>query len=109
MKNIPERDWIYNMPKISIVIMTYKRPEYFDEQIRSIRLQSIEPHEIIIAHLVNERTPEFKFNFREFDKLLIFKFDAGFQIKFISALTARGDFVTIFDDDTMLDNNVICV
>lgn len=86
---------------VSAVIFTFKRPQYLEEQINSIKNQTIPPDEIIVGHLVNEKTEEFDFSNSNIDNLVKFKKDPGFHAKFITALTAQNDWVAIFDDDTI--------
>lgn len=86
---------------ISAVIFTFRRPEYFKEQIKAIRSQTIKPMEIIVGHLKNDMTKKFRFKSRKIDKLITFDYDPGFNAKFITAMAAKGDFVAIFDDDTI--------
>lgn len=87
---------------ISSVIFTYKRPEYLEEQVKAIRSQSVDTSEVIIGHLVNERTKDFDFSLG--DKVIKFDYDPGFYAKFIVATAAQGRFVGIFDDDTIPGN-----
>jgi len=75
------------------------RPDYFREQLSAILNQTILPYEIIVGHIVNKRTPEY--DFTGIDKVISYEFDPGFHTKFVTALTAQGDFVAIFDDDTI--------
>lgn len=84
---------------ISVVLFTFRRPDYFKEQIKAIKSQTIEPLEIIVGHLKNEKTR--KFDFRDIDKLIYYEYDPGFCAKFITAMAAKGKFVAIFDDDTI--------
>ena len=85
--------------EISAVIFTFRRPDYFREQIEAIKSQTISPKEIIVGHLVNDKTKDFDFS--GIDNLILFEKDTGFNMKFISALTSQGDYIAIFDDDTI--------
>lgn len=84
---------------ISVVLFTFRRPDYFKEQIKAIKSQTIKPLEIIVGHLRNEKTK--KFDFKGIDKLIYYEYDPGFCAKFITAMAAKGKFVAIFDDDTI--------
>ena len=87
------------MSEISTVIFTYLRPDYFREQIEAIKNQTIFPKEIIVGHLVNDKTKDFDFSL--VDKVIKFEFDPGFQAKFITALASQGKWLLILDDDTI--------
>jgi len=87
---------------ISVVIFTYKRPKYFRQQLIAIKNQTIKPIEIIVGHLINEKTKYF--DFYGVDKIIDFKYDPGIFSKFITATAAKGDFIAIFDDDIIPGN-----
>jgi len=84
--------------KISVCIFTYLRPHVLEEQLQSIKEQTIPVNEIILGHLKNDKTPNF--NFKDY-KLIQFHFDPGIHAKFIVAtvVQANSDFIVIIDDD----------
>ena len=84
--------------KISVCIFTYLRPHVLEEQLQSIKEQTIPVNEIILGHLKNDKTPNF--NFKDY-KLIQFYFDPGIHAKFIvaTAVQANTDFIVIIDDD----------
>ena len=87
------------MVDISVIIQTYKRPQYLGEQLRAMKRQTIPPKEIIVSHIGNERSLDF--DLQEIEKLVFFDFDFGTHCKFVAALSSASDFVAIFDDDTI--------
>lgn len=84
---------------ISTILFTYKRPEYFREQLEAIKKQSIDTEEIIVGHLVNKKTKEFDFS--GVDKIIKFEYDPGIYAKFIVATAAKGNYISIIDDDVI--------
>lgn len=91
-----------NDVNISVCIFTYLRPHVLDEQLEAIKNQSIQPNEIIIGHLQNEKTSQYNFEKRDL-KLINFHFDPGIHTKFIlaTAVKPQTDFIAILDDDVI--------
>jgi glycosyltransferase involved in cell wall biosynthesis len=85
-------------PEITVVLNVYKRSEIFEQQLRAVRNQSIPPSEILVWENGTERVPN---EFRE--DLIITRAGKNFGVwaRFAYALNAKGEFVCIFDDDTI--------
>jgi hypothetical protein len=85
-------------PSITVVLNVYKRAEVFDQQLRAIRNQSIPPCEILVWENGTERVPD---EIR--DGLIITRAGKNFGVwaRFAYALNAKGEFICVFDDDTI--------
>jgi glycosyltransferase involved in cell wall biosynthesis len=94
--------------KISVIITAWMRPQYLEEQVERILNQSISPHEIILWY----NSPQKKLGIFERKKLMNFKNDRyvkkiicdhnfGIIPRFTIASFMEGEYICIFDDDTM--------
>ena len=85
-------------PKISVILNVYKRSSNFDIQLRAIKSQSINPSEILVWENGTERVPE---ELRA--GLTISRGGKNFGVwaRFAYALNATGDYICVFDDDTI--------
>jgi hypothetical protein len=85
--------------KITTILNSYKRPYTLDEQIQSIKNQTIKSDSIQVWH--NESGEEFKgVNAKEVVSVVSshnFKFHGRFAL----ALLAKTEYIALFDDDTM--------
>jgi glycosyltransferase involved in cell wall biosynthesis len=90
-----------NNPRISVILNVYKRSINFGEQLNAILNQSIEPLEILVWENGTETVPD---EFRK--KVTITRSSTNFGVwaRFAYALNSRGEFVCIFDDDTIPGN-----
>lgn len=95
-------------PKISVILTAYRRPQHLEEQVQRVLDQTIPPHEIVLwynqppdALGMFRRTQRLKF--RNADKVRKIVCDHNFGIvpRFLIAPAMEGDYVCIFDDDTM--------
>jgi hypothetical protein len=94
--------------KISVILTAWCRPQYLEEQVERILDQSIRPHEVILWY----NSPPKKLGFLERKQLVSFKNDKyvkkiicdynfGIIPRFSMASCMEGEYVCIFDDDTM--------
>ena len=85
---------------ITVILNCYKRPEYLQEQIESIRNQSIQAVDIIIWY----NKPE---NQEQYDltnlgcKVITCNHNFKFHGRFTAGLLAKTKYVAFFDDDTI--------
>jgi len=98
-------------PKVSVILTCWQRPQLLEEQVERILAQSVKPHEIILWY----NAPPKKFGLLERKQLVDFKnckhikkiiCDHNFGIipRFTLASCLEGEYVCIFDDDTMPGN-----
>ncbi|MCG6533233.1 MAG: glycosyltransferase [Syntrophales bacterium LBB04] len=94
--------------KISVILTAWMRPQYLEEQVERILNQTVPPHEIVLWYnqppkrlgfLVRKQMVSFK-NDRHVKKIIC---DHNFGIipRFTLAACLEGDYVCVFDDDTM--------
>lgn len=90
-----------NTPKITAIINCYKRWESLHLQIEAIERQTIKPFEICLW--VNASENFAKFNKQIFNKYktVISNYNYGVWSRFAHSLNALGDYVCVFDDDTI--------
>ncbi|MEI6610607.1 MAG: glycosyltransferase [Deltaproteobacteria bacterium] len=95
-------------PKISVILTAWMRPQYLEEQVESVLKQSVPPHEIILWY----NQPPKRLGFLERKQLTTFKnekyvkkifcdYNFGIIPRFTLAAGLEGDYVCIFDDDTI--------
>lgn len=98
-------------PKISVILTAWQRPQHLEEQVSRILSQSIPAHEIILWY----NAPPNKLGFFKQKQLVDFKgsdkvrkiicdYNFGIVPRFTLASALDGDYVCIFDDDTMPGN-----
>lgn len=87
--------------KISVIINCFKRYESLKLQIEAIENQTIKPHEIMLWVNASD-------NFNKFDKSIFNKYrtvisnyNFGVWSRFAHVLNTTGDYVCVFDDDTI--------
>lgn len=94
--------------KISVILTAWCRPQYLEEQVERILDQSIRPYEVVLWY----NSPPKKLGFLERKQLVSFKNDKyvkkivcdynfGIIPRFSMASCMEGEYVCIFDDDTM--------
>ena len=88
-------------PKISVILNVYKRSSNFEIQLNAVKSQTIHPYEILVWENGTEQVPE---EFRE--GLTISRGGKNFGVwaRFAYALNATGDYICVFDDDTIPGN-----
>ena len=95
-------------PKISVILTAYRRPQYLEEQVQRVLDQSVSPHEIVLWY----NQPPKSFGLIKKKKLLEFRnaekvrkivcdYNFGIVPRFLMASALEGEYVCIFDDDTM--------
>ena len=95
-------------PKISVILTAYRRPHLLEEQVQRVLEQSVPPHEVVLWY---NQPPEFlglmrrkqRLEFRNSDRVRKIVCDHNFGIvpRFLMASCLEGEYVCIFDDDTM--------
>lgn len=85
-------------PRITVVLNVYKRSNNFGNQIQAIMAQTLQPCEVLVWENGTEHVPN---EFRE--GLLITRSAKNFGVwaRFAHALNASGDYICVFDDDTI--------
>lgn len=85
-------------PEITVVLNVYKRAEIFQQQLLAIKNQTIQPIEVLVWENGTERVPK---ELR--DNLIITRAGKNFGVwaRFAYALNAKGEFICVFDDDTI--------
>ena len=85
-------------PRISVILNVFKRSKNFGTQIEAILNQSIKPCEILVWENGEELVPE---EYRS--GLVIARSSKNFGVwaRFAFALNAKGDYICVFDDDTI--------
>jgi len=95
-------------PTISVILTAWMRPQYLEEQVDRVLNQTVAPHEVILWY----NAPPKRMGWIERKQLVSFKnehrvkkilCDHNFGIipRFTLASCLEGDYVCIFDDDTM--------
>lgn len=95
-------------PKVSVILTAWCRPQHLEEQVERVLNQSILPHEIVLWY----NSPPKRLGFLERRQMVSFKNDRyvkkivcdhnfGIIPRFAIASSMEGDYVCIFDDDTM--------
>lgn len=94
--------------KISVILTAWMRPQYLEEQVERVLNQSVPPHEIILWYNqppkrlgLIERKQRVTFRNDRQVKKIICDFNFGIIPRFTLAACLEGDYVCIFDDDTM--------
>lgn len=95
-------------PKISVILTAYRRPHLLEEQVQRVLDQTVPPHEVVLWY---NQPPEFlglmrrrqKLDFRNAQSVRKIVCDHNFGIvpRFLMASCMEGEYVCIFDDDTM--------
>lgn len=94
--------------RISVILTAWMRPQYLEEQVARVLSQTVPPHELILWY----NAPPKKMGWIERKQLVSFKneqrvkkilCDTNFGIipRFTLASCLEGEYVCIFDDDTM--------
>jgi glycosyltransferase involved in cell wall biosynthesis len=87
------------MKNITVILSAFKRPQFLQEQIESIKNQSIQPKEIMIWNNNADSTIQL-------DNITIANSNKNFGVwsRFAYALNAKTKYICIFDDDTIPGN-----
>lgn len=90
-----------NKPKITALVNCYKRWDSLALQIQAIENQTIAPHEICLWVNASDQFKKFDKNIFNKYKTIISNHNYGVWPRFAHALNATGDYVCVFDDDTI--------
>jgi len=82
---------------ITTILQTYRRPNYFCEQLKAIQNQSIKSDKIIVVQ--NEGGE--KFNYPENMHVIQSSENMKFHLRFAIGLLADTEYIAFFDDDTI--------
>jgi len=85
-------------PTISVVLNVYKRSSIFGQQLVALNNQSIKPIEILVWENGTESVPN---EYRNQVLIVRSAKNLGVWARFAFALNAKGEFICIFDDDTI--------
>ncbi len=85
-------------PSITVVLNVYKRSSNFGRQLSAIENQSITPIEILVWENGAEYVPD---EYRDQVMIARSSYNLGVWARFAFALNAKGEYVCIFDDDTI--------
>lgn len=95
-------------PKISVILTAWQRPQHLEEQVDRVLRQTVAPHEIVLWYNQPPKTLGFierrqLLQFKNSDKVKKIVCDHNFGIipRFALASAMEGEYVCIFDDDTM--------
>src|SRR5258708_2424158 len=89
------------MPDLTVILTSYRRPELLPSQVDAIRSQSRTPKEIWLWANEPSHANTESFNRLGLDRIVSSNTNAHVHARFALALTARTEFVAIFDDDTL--------
>lgn len=92
-------------PSITVILNCYKRPQYLDEQIKSIKNQSIKPTEIWLWVNPSEENRKVNFHNRGLDVITKTTRNFKYHGRFSLANLCQTNFVALFDDDTIPGSN----
>ena len=92
--------------KISAIIPTCDRPQYLPEAIASIRAQSLQPLEIIVANNGKEPVPEGSLG-QDVQVLNLAPYVGVSAARNAGAKAASGDYLAFLDDDDMWDKDFL--
>jgi len=88
-------------PEITVVLNVYKRSNNFGEQLGAIQNQTLKPIEILVWENGTETVPD---ELREGIVIARASSNFGVWARFTYALNSKGEFICIFDDDTIPGN-----
>ena len=86
---------------ITVILNCYRRPEYLEEQIASIRNQSIKPEEIWLWINHHEDNEEYDFSNLKVDRIIKNDYNWKYYGRFAIAMMANTKYIALFDDDTI--------
>ncbi|MEX2121004.1 MAG: glycosyltransferase [Pirellulales bacterium] len=86
---------------ITVVLTTYRRPQVLSPQVEAIRAQTVAPKEIWVWANQPTRKQQSHFRRLKLDRVVASSANARVHARFALALTARTQYVALFDDDTL--------
>jgi GT2 family glycosyltransferase len=89
------------MADVTVILTAYRRPELLQDQVRAVRAQSEPPREVWAW--ANDPTPVVlaALEAARLDRAVTSSRNDYVHARFALALTARTEFVAVFDDDTV--------
>lgn len=95
-------------PKVSVILTAWQRPQYLEEQVERALRQTVPPHEIVLwynqppkAMGILKRKQLLDFRNGNRVKKIVCDHNFGIIPRFCMAMAMEGEYVCIFDDDTM--------
>ena len=95
-------------PAISVILTAWMRPQYLEEQVERVLNQTVPPCEVVLWYNAPpkklgfiERKPLVSFKNDRFVRKIVCDHNFGIIPRFTLASCLEGDFVCIFDDDTL--------
>ena len=85
-------------PKITVMLNVYKRSSNFGNQIAAINAQTLQPWEIMVWENGTEHVPD---EYRQGLSITRAAKNFGVWARFAHALNASGEYICVFDDDTI--------
>jgi glycosyltransferase involved in cell wall biosynthesis len=86
---------------ITVILNCYKRPQYLQEQLNSIKNQTVKPKEIWLWINTTEENKNFNPESLGFDKVFRSSTNCKYHARFAIGLLARTEYIAFFDDDTI--------
>jgi hypothetical protein len=93
---------------ISVILTAWNRPQYLEEQVQAVLSQTVEPLEIVLWYNQPSRRlgllqpkPLLNFNHAAKVKKIVCDHNFGIIPRFLIAGALQGEYVCIFDDDTI--------
>lgn len=97
-----------DVPNVSVILTAWNRPQYLEEQVNAVLSQTVQPCEIVLWYNqpskklgLIQRRPLLKFNHAQKVKKIICDYNFGITPRFSIAPCLEGDYICIFDDDTI--------
>ena len=101
-----------NSPGISVILTAWNRPQYLEGQVQAVLSQSVAPCEIVLWYnRPSKKLGVFdrkqKLNFKNSDRVkkIVCDYNFGIIPRFSIAPCLEGEYVCIFDDDTIPGKN----
>jgi glycosyltransferase involved in cell wall biosynthesis len=86
---------------VSVILNCFRRPETLSLQIDAIKKQSIQPKELLIWVNGSDKIRDFDYNLLNSYGCAVSNINFGVWSRFAYALNATGDYICVFDDDTI--------
>tara|TARA_A200000159_G_scaffold164833_1_gene196648 strand:+ start:6053 stop:7636 length:1584 start_codon:yes stop_codon:yes gene_type:complete len=87
--------------EVTAILTCYRRPEYLEEQIQALRLQTSPPKEIWVWVNYHEDNENYDFSTLNVDRVFKNDFNWKFHGRFAAAQLCRTKYIALFDDDTI--------
>lgn len=84
---------------ITAILTAFNRPKNLEDQIQSLRNQTVPPEEIIVFYNKGD-VPQKDLNFSDV-KTVYLNYNSKFHARFAFALSCKTKYIAIFDDDTI--------